>query len=262
MDNFNFEQEVIEKSFEKPVLVDFWAPWCGPCRVLGPTIESLAEETDKWTLVKINTEEEEELARIYNIMNIPNVKLFHKGEVIGEFLGALSKAAIQKWLDEHLPDERKGTFEQLLMAYEASNDPALLIQLEQYVEDHPDLKEAKLLLAKIFVFSDVEKAKSLTDGIQMGDPLHETAEDINVLVNLMKTENADTPASQSLSLAKQALQSNEVETALQKIIEATTIDKSFNNDLPRKAAIALFHLLGNKHELTKKYRWRFDMALY
>ena len=73
----NFEQQVITKSHNKPVVVDFWAPWCGPCRVLSPVIESLAEEQkDRWDLVKVNTEEDYELAERYQIRSIPNVKLF------------------------------------------------------------------------------------------------------------------------------------------------------------------------------------------
>ncbi|RMD70242.1 MAG: thiol reductase thioredoxin, partial [Bacteroidetes bacterium] len=73
----NFQREVIEQSFLKPVLVDFWAPWCGPCRVLGPVLEQIAEENkDRFVLVKVNTEEQPELAQQYRIMSIPNVKLF------------------------------------------------------------------------------------------------------------------------------------------------------------------------------------------
>ena len=85
----NFDQ-VLARSHDKPVLVDFWAPWCGPCRVLGPTLEKLAgEQSDRWELVKVNTEEDQELAHKYNIRSIPNVKLFHKGEEVAEFVGAL-----------------------------------------------------------------------------------------------------------------------------------------------------------------------------
>ena len=89
----NFQAEVIEKSHKMPVVVDFWASWCGPCRVLGPTIEALAEEqSDRWALVKVNTEEEQALAAEYQIRSIPNVKMFHKGRVIAEFAGALPHA--------------------------------------------------------------------------------------------------------------------------------------------------------------------------
>ncbi|QXD16127.1 thioredoxin [Rhodocaloribacter litoris] len=99
-----FQKEVLDKSRQKPVLVDFWAPWCGPCRVLGPTLEKLARESKgKWRLVKVNTDRHPELSMRYGVRGIPAVKLFVDGEVRGEFVGALPEPAIRRWLDEHLP---------------------------------------------------------------------------------------------------------------------------------------------------------------
>lgn len=263
MNPFDFEQEVIEKSFEKPVLVDFWAPWCGPCRTLGPTIEQLAEEqADKWELVKVNTEEEQALAEQYQIRSIPNVKLFFKGKVIGEFLGALSKTAIQNWLTEHLPDDRLDEFNTLLEAFKTSNSSRDLEALKKFVSQNRDIKETALILARILVFTEPEAASAQIESIHMGDKWYDEAQDIKVLAELMAVQANQEPVEQALYKAKAAIQNDDLEAALQAVIDATTINKSFQDDLPRKAAIALFRLLGNQHELTKKYRWRFDMALY
>lgn len=103
-DSIDFEKDVIEASDKNPVLVDFWAAWCGPCRILSTTLEKVAEEAgDEWVLLKVNTDHQPELAARFNIRGIPTVKLFSNGEDLGGFVGALPEKEVRDWLSEHLP---------------------------------------------------------------------------------------------------------------------------------------------------------------
>lgn len=105
----DFQTQVLDKSHVKPVVVDFWAPWCGPCHALGPVIEKLARESGgAWRLVKINVDAHPALASEYQVRGIPAVKMFREGIVVGEFAGALPEPQIRKWLDEHLQPARSG----------------------------------------------------------------------------------------------------------------------------------------------------------
>lgn len=256
----NFKQDVIEKSFEKPVVVDFWAPWCAPCRVLGPTIESLAnEQGDKWELVKVNTEDHFELAEQYNIRSIPNVKMFYRGEMVAEFMGALPRPSIERWLEEHLPDGRKESLSTIL---ERLDGDGALSELEAFISQNPDVVEARLALAQRIVITNPARALALVEPISIGDKLEEPAQALRTIAELIALEPDDSPAGKLLAEAKLALQQHQNEAAIKAVIEATTLDKGYQNDLPRRLAIALFQTWGNDDPLTKNYRWRFDMALY
>lgn len=96
-----FEKEVIETSYLLPVLVDFWADWCTPCQVLTPILDSLeSKNVGKWKLVKINVDENKEIAERYKVKSIPFIKIFYKGNIISEFNGLMYEPQFQKWLDE------------------------------------------------------------------------------------------------------------------------------------------------------------------
>ncbi|MCB1138858.1 MAG: thioredoxin, partial [Leptospiraceae bacterium] len=101
-----FQTEVIQKSSSAPVLVDFWAPWCGPCRMLGPILEKLEQEAaGAWHLVKVNTDEEPGLAGQFNVSGIPHCVLFSNGQPVDQFTGALPEHMLREFLGKHVLDD-------------------------------------------------------------------------------------------------------------------------------------------------------------
>ena len=261
MANLDFKRQVLQRSEEIPVVVDFWAPWCGPCQFLGPVLEELAEEQrGKWELVKVNVDENQEVSREYSIRGIPDVKMFHKGEVVGQFTGALPKHQIQAWLEENVPDERIETLRKLEEQLGDNGNPEAL---ENFVNQYPDLLEGRISLASRKIFVDPEKALDLVKEIKLGHKLFEQTEDIRELAHLMASQsNGNSQVGDLIATAKESLQAGEYDSGLESLIQAVMLDKNYQEGLPRKATIALFHILGDQHELTRKYRRRFDMALY
>lgn len=263
MEVSEFEERVIERSKETPILVDFWAPWCGPCQFIGPILEELSGEArGRWELVKVNVDESQELATKYRVQGIPNMKLFVDGEVAAEQGGAVPKHEMEKWLEAQIPDPRSSNFE-VLEASVRNQESGSMDQLRSFVHDNPDFDEAKMLLAEQVVFQKTEEAKDITEQIVHKEKLVDRLQALKDLSELMTAGfEEEGGASAKLMDAKDLLKDGKLEAALDEIIDAVTIDKSFSNDLPRRSAVAIFNMLGPAHEFTKSHRRRFDMALY
>jgi putative thioredoxin len=251
----DFQKEVIDRSFELPVVVDFWAPWCGPCRVLTPIIEKIAEEqAGKWGLVKLNTEEQPDISDTYQIRSIPNVKMFYRGEVINEFLGSLPRQTILDWLRKALPNEGVVALDQLLTEHSTPTTA----ELETLHERYPECEEIRLVLAQLILWENHDRAAQVLEPFKMSSPFIDKVYSLRDIIALLQYDSQDS----IVESIKQKLLASKIEEAIPSILEVLAKDDKAGEGKLAKATIGLFNLLGPHHPLTKQYRKQLDMYLW
>lgn len=264
----DFQLEVVERSHEKPVLVDFWAEWCGPCRVLGPTIEALAERNQgAWSLVKVNTEEFPEIAQQYGIQSIPAVKLFVDGEVRDEFVGALPENRIEQWLKKALPSPNQNRLVEAEELFRSGRIEEAEALLKNILLAEPGNESASVILGQLYVSVDPDRALSILKPIEPDSPLYSTAEALTTFATLFKF--ADDPSlladSEVKAIYLDAISDLRVDAfpvALEGFIAVLGRNRQYDHDGARRACIAIFRILGEDHETTQQYRRPFSSALY
>jgi putative thioredoxin len=262
----DFQKDVIAKSFDKPVLVDFWAEWCAPCRMIGPVLEKLAEENkDNWELVKVDTDSNQDIAMKFGVRGIPNVKLFRNGEVINEFTGALPEPAIKEWLKKSIPIKFTDRIEDAKIYLKNGDVGTAKAILEDVHKGDINNSEVKVLLAKILLFENQKEAMRLIQNVDGNLDNIELAEAIGILAEILNRDSKSFPDSEvkeKYISAIDSIRKKDFDSALAKFIDVIRNDRNYDDDGARKACIAIFKFLGEDHDVTLKHRREFGSALY
>ena len=259
----NFETEVIAASMSQPVLVDFWAPWCGPCKVIGPILEKLeAEYADRFKLVKINSDDEQQLAGAFGVRSIPTCILLMNGQPVDGFMGAVPEGQLRQFLDKHLPAGAEAVQEEEPLPEEPLDAQDQLEQLQHAVATNPADDDARFEYVKALLL-----AGRLADAKSAFEPAAGKAAGIQRLDSLQRVIDAMDFASQQGDAAKAhaeldariaanrrdfearfgkarllAAQQRWTE-AMDELLEILMRDKAWNEDAARKTYIAILDVI-------------------
>lgn len=268
----DFPQHVLEESKHRPVVVDFWAPWCGPCKSLKPILEKLAAEYGgKFLLAKINADENQELAARYGVRGIPSVKAFINGEPVDEFSGALPESEVRAFLDRLVPgpaDELRQQAGAARMAGDVSGalkllaeaskiDPAHLgvrLDAAEIMLDLKEIDEARRLLGSVPDDAD-PRVPALRARLQF---MGAAGEDEAALSARLAANENDLEA--RLKLANLRVAAGQYEAGMDQLLEIVRRDRSFGDDIGRKTLLSVFNLLGGG-EVVSRYRRLLASAL-
>ena len=274
----NFQTAVIDRSHQVPVLVDFWADWCAPCKVLMPVLESVVESfAGQVALAKVNTDAEQRLAQAFGIRSLPTVKLFKDGAVVDEFMGAQPESAVRAMLERHVQRASDLLLAEAIAARESEDLDRAVTLLNQAVSEDPsnarlypellelclarhDLDAANAILAAIPNGVDEDRIEALRARVKLANQAAGSDADESALRDQLERNPEDCGV--RLELAGALVAQNRHEEALQELMTILRADSNFSDGAARKSILDIFQLLGNSGPLVSQYRSQLASLLH
>ncbi len=263
----NFDVEVINSSMQTPVLIDFWAPWCGPCKVIGPLLEKLETSYGgRFKLVKIDSDQEQELSQAFGIRSIPTCVLMFQGKPVDGFMGALPEGQIKEFLDKHLPEgdvlEAEVTNVEVGDAPDANDPQAIRETLQQAVLQNPDDEDARFDYVKLLLtHGQTDDAKVAFAPVIAKTGLVRRFDSLQRWMNAMDfaAERAELAAAESdfdtkiaankrdfdarFGKAQTLMAAQDWTGAMDELLEILMRDKAWADQLARKTYIAILDII-------------------
>jgi len=280
-----FVQDVIEASQETPVIVDFWAPWCGPCKQLGPLLEKVVTEANgSVKMVKVDIDQNQNLAQQLRIQSIPAVYAFFQGKPVDAFQGVLPESQLKEFVDKLAQssgtkvkspiDEALEQANQLLEEKQFEQASSIFSQIIQHASDN---LEAKVGLAKCAIETDKhQEARDIIDGLSADEktdpallPIVNALEladkvadvgDLDTLKSAVQQNSKDHNARYDLALALYA--SGQAEGATEELLEIIRQNRNWNDDAARLELLKIFEVLGPTDPITSAGRRKLSSILF
>jgi len=275
-DDSSFETLALEGSHERPVVVDFWAEWCGPCRQLGPLLEGLAAEfAGAFRLVKVDTEQAPRTAQAWNVRSIPAVVGLREGRAVAEFVGAQPEAAVREFLARLLPTPADEQHANGVAHAEAGNAGEAELCFRAALELDPGHPPASVALGYLLLErGELDAATAVAAQARRASPLDGELERLDSALALRSPGGADVesiertvaadprdPATR-LELGQALAARGDYAPALEQLLAGVRLAPEHDAGAARKAILSIFEVLGSDHDLTRDARSRLARLLY